>query len=76
MGRKYIEEFTNINFIDQICDGLEYIHTNNIVHRDIKPKNIFISKNIIKIGDFGLSRKIIKNDRVLVSNVNNVYTSI
>jgi serine/threonine protein kinase len=74
-SRKHVEEFTNTNFIDQICDGLEYLHNNNIVHRDIKPKNIFLNENIVKIGDFGLSRKIIKGDRVLVSNINNVYTS-
>jgi len=75
VNRKSIEEFTNITFIDQICDGLEYIHANNIVHRDIKPKNIFLSDNIVKIGDFGLSRKIVKNDRVLTGNIDNIYTS-
>jgi len=32
---------------------------NNVLHRDLKPENIFIHNNIFKIGDFGLSTKIL-----------------
>mmetsp|Transcript_22926 Transcript_22926/g.22235 ORF Transcript_22926/g.22235 Transcript_22926/m.22235 type:complete len:148 (+) Transcript_22926:797-1240(+) len=35
------------------------IHSKNIIHRDIKTQNIFITKeNILKIGDFGISRQV------------------
>lgn len=39
-----------------VVDGLEYIHEQGVVHRDLKPTNIFIdSHNMPKIGDFGLA---------------------
>lgn len=49
-------------FFRQILQGLVHIHSLNVVHRDLKPDNIFISvgqdgANNIKIGDFGLASK-------------------
>lgn len=40
----------------QILEGIDYIHTNNVVHHDIKPSNIFISGQLqVHLGDFGLA---------------------
>jgi eukaryotic-like serine/threonine-protein kinase len=40
----------------QVCRGLRYAHEQGIVHRDIKPGNIFVQKNdVVKIVDFGLA---------------------
>lgn len=37
--------------------GVHSIHSNQMVHRDLKPQNIFVDKNgVIKIGDFGLAK--------------------
>lgn len=55
-GRKYDEKEIVKLGID-ICHALELCHNNNIIHRDVKPGNIFISKNgEFKLGDFGVAR--------------------
>ena len=50
-----------LHYFTQICFALQYLHKNNIIHRDIKSSNIFIdNNNSIKIGDFGII-KIMQN---------------
>lgn len=42
---------------DQVLDVLEAFHAANVIHRDIKPGNLFITKQgIVKVLDFGLAR--------------------
>lgn len=55
--------------------SLKYLHSKNIIHRDIKLLNIFMTKDkIIKIGDFGMS-KIIENESELL-DLNHVGTPL
>lgn len=68
---KYSSTIIYINFIYDIIKGLEYIHSKNIVHCDIKLENIILVKNKAKIIDFGLSEKLIENTK----SVNLVGTS-
>jgi len=40
----------------KVASGLTYAHEQGIVHRDVKPENILIAPDVVKITDFGLAR--------------------
>jgi len=56
-SNKSIERKIIFNYIKQILKGLKKLHKNGIIYRVIKPGNIFIKNEQIKIGDFGLDAK-------------------
>ena len=46
-------------FMRQIVSSLEYMHSNRVIHRDLKMGNIFLNENMdLKVGDFGLATKL------------------
>lgn len=50
-----------------ILKGLHYIHSENILHRDINTSNIFVTENgTAKIGDFGISTKLINDSKIAI----------
>lgn len=52
----------------QILSGINYIHTMNIAHRDLKCENILITSNYnVKITDFGFARNVRSKDRDILS---------
>ena len=44
-----------INILTQISQGMGYLHTKKMLHKDLKSKNIFIDGNKAVISDFGLA---------------------
>jgi len=54
------EDRDRINYIfSQLLRGLAHAHANGLIHRDIKPDNVFIfDKDLAKLGDFGLVKPI------------------
>lgn len=60
---------TAVNIAIQICSALEHAHNNHIVHRDIKPHNIIITKDLIaKVTDFGIARAVTASTLTLTGN--------
>ncbi|WP_404308990.1 serine/threonine protein kinase [Neorhodopirellula lusitana] len=50
-------------FMRELCRGLTYLHDAGVVHRDLKPHNIFFEDGIVKIGDYSLSKAITTSHR-------------
>jgi serine/threonine protein kinase len=47
-----------LDYLEQICAGLSFAHSQNIIHRDIKPQNLLLTGDrlTVKICDFGVAR--------------------
>ena len=57
--KETLSEFETANIIRQIVDSLVYLHSNGIIHRDIKLQNFLMMKNgTVKLSDFGLSVRV------------------
>ncbi len=72
--KKYIEKKARLSFKEavsiaiQVSMGIEAAHNNHIIHRDIKPQNIIISKEgKVKVTDFGIAKAATSN--TVTSNV-------
>ena len=72
--KKYIEKKARLSFKEavsiaiQVSMGIQAAHNNHIIHRDIKPQNIMISKDgKVKVTDFGIAKAATSN--TITSNV-------
>ncbi|KAL3997880.1 Serine/threonine-protein kinase nekl-2 [Acanthocheilonema viteae] len=67
-GIKFVEN-TVLNYFTQVAIGLEYMHSKQILHRDLKTQNILLNKKrtIVKLSDFGISKEL--STRSLASTI-------
>uniref|UniRef100_A0A3P9M3V1 Serine/threonine-protein kinase PLK n=1 Tax=Oryzias latipes TaxID=8090 RepID=A0A3P9M3V1_ORYLA len=57
--RKAVTEPEARYYMTQLLKGVHYLHSNKVIHRDLKLGNIFLNDDMeVKIGDFGLATKI------------------
>ena len=55
--KRYWQEDEVMRILVQICLALKHVHDQNILHRDLKSQNIFLTrKGIVKLGDFGIAK--------------------
>jgi hypothetical protein len=56
--RNYYKEEQVLSIMSQLASGLSYLHSKSLLHRDLKPMNIFVKGENYLIGDFGLLRDV------------------
>ncbi|XP_036398345.1 MAPK/MAK/MRK overlapping kinase-like isoform X1 [Megalops cyprinoides] len=58
-GRQYpLAESKIKHYMYQLCKSLDHMHSNGIFHRDVKPENILIRQDVLKLADFGSCRSV------------------
>lgn len=61
-------------YLEQVCAGLGFAHQNGIIHRDIKPQNLLLTRDreTVKIADFGVAR-VTQSDSPITRVGTNIY---
>ncbi|XP_016067691.1 PREDICTED: MAPK/MAK/MRK overlapping kinase [Miniopterus natalensis] len=58
-GRRHpLSEKKVMHYMHQLCRALDHMHRNGIFHRDVKPENILIKQDVLKLGDLGSCRSV------------------
>eukprot|EP00698_Gefionella_okellyi_P005031 TRINITY_DN14626_c0_g1_i1.p1 TRINITY_DN14626_c0_g1~~TRINITY_DN14626_c0_g1_i1.p1 ORF type:complete len:844 (+),score=143.35 TRINITY_DN14626_c0_g1_i1:161-2692(+) len=77
MERSEVSFEANVRIFKQVVDGLMHVHSRGLVHRDLKPGNLFITTDgVVKIGDFGLAKDYMSDVESVVSDSVAAYTPI
>lgn len=63
--KRFSEEITQF-YAAEILLGLEYLHSNNIIYRDLKPENVLLDgEGHVRLTDFGLSKMLMDSKSIV-----------
>eukprot|EP00045_Choanoeca_perplexa_P018495 m.292981 g.292981 ORF g.292981 m.292981 type:complete len:615 (-) comp17868_c0_seq1:55-1899(-) len=69
-ARKQVEPRVSLSIFHQLLEAVGYVHDQGLLHRDLKPQNIFLKPTEdgfdVRLGDFGLARAAEASDRLPV----------
>eukprot|EP00825_Cyclidium_porcatum_P010176 TRINITY_DN15211_c0_g1_i1.p1 TRINITY_DN15211_c0_g1~~TRINITY_DN15211_c0_g1_i1.p1 ORF type:complete len:227 (-),score=34.33 TRINITY_DN15211_c0_g1_i1:182-862(-) len=63
-SKQKLTEEQLISYILQTLDGCVFLKANNVYHRDIKPDNLLLIQNQIKLVDFGESKQFVEQQKI------------
>jgi len=62
-NRRYFNEPTAMFFAASVCQGFAYMHSMDIIYRDLKPENLILdNRGYLRIADFGFAKKLRAED--------------
>ena len=60
--RRCLEPPEAVRLVGMVCEALAYAHQNHVLHRDVKPENVFVTADgVPKLLDFGIARTLVRS---------------
>ena len=63
------DEIERKRIIKDVLKALSHMHQNSIWHRDVKPENVVVTPDTVKLVDFNVSKKLVKGQATLLTEV-------